>query len=196
MDKVILVPGTWYRTDGWSSPGSPFCRYLESRGFEAIQFRGWSGDVDGFGYDPLENGSQSDWKAGGWALRYLLARDPYPVIAHSHAGQVAAYCAAETRAPISALVTVCTPVRKDMRAIYREARLNIGHWRHAYATNWDLMQRLGELFDGHVGWERKMAEAHDNVGIPMSHSTLLENPAQFHWCEDAGLLDVLRAAQV
>jgi len=197
MPTVILIPGTWGGKNDWSCEGSLFRRYLTTRGFDAVQFRGWSGDVDGFLFDPLENGGHSDWIAGGWALRYLLAREPYPVIAHSHAGQVCAYCAAETRAPLSALVTVCTPVRKDMREIYRNARLNIGHWRHVYASGWDLMQRAGELFDGHVGWERKMAEADDNVAIPkISHSKLLEDPTFFHWWEDAGLLDVLRAAQV
>src|SRR6266542_941457 len=176
MQSVILVPGTFFKADGWSSPGSPFCRYLESRGFTAIPFRGWSGDVDGFTYDPLENGSHADWKAGGWALRYLLAREPYPVIAHSHGGQVAALTAADTRTPLSALITVCTPVRQDMRPIYREARLTIGHWRHVYASGWDLLQRAGELFDGHVGWVRQMADAHDNVGIPgISHSKLLDD---------------------
>jgi hypothetical protein len=193
MQTVILVPGTWGGKNDWSCEGSPFRRYLETRGFNAIQFRGWSGDVDGL-YDPLENGSHSDWRAGGWALRYLLARDPHPIIGHSHAGQVIAYCAAETRTPISALVTVCTPVRKDMEPSYREASLNIGHWRHVYASGWDLLQRAGELFDGHIGWVRQMAEAHDNVGIPkIGHSRLFDDPAQFHWWEDAGLLDVLRA---
>lgn len=196
MQTVILVPGTWGGQNDWSCDGSPFRRYLETRGFESVQFRGWSGDVDGL-YDPLANGTHSDWRAGGWALRYLHARDPYPIIGHSHAGQCIAYCAAETGASLSAVITVCTPVRKDMRPIYAEARRHIGHWRHVYATGWDLMQRLGELFDGKVGWERQMAEAHDNVGIPnISHTKLLEDPAYFHFWEDAGLLDVLRAAQV
>jgi len=197
MPTAILIPGTWGGKNDWSCDGSPFRRYLETRGVDSIQFRGWSGDVDGFLYDPMENGSHSDWKAGGWALRYLLARDPHPVIAHSHAGQVTAYCAAYTNTYIPALITVCTPVRNDMRPIYHDARKNLGHWRHVYATGWDLMQRAGELFDGHIGWTRKMAEADDNVGIPkISHSKLLEDPAQFHWWEDAGLLDVIRAAQV
>lgn len=197
MQTVILVPGTWGGTNDWSCEGSPFRKYLETHGFAALQFRGWSGDVDGFLYDPLENGSHADWKAGGWALKYLFAKDTYPVIGHSHAGNVIAYAAADTEATISALVTVCTPVRKDMQAVYRRARLNIGHWRHVYASDWDFIQMAGSLFDRHVGFERKMAEAHDNVGIPkISHSKLLEDPAYFHWWEDAGLLDVLRAAQV
>ncbi len=193
MTSVIFAPGTWGGTNDWSCEGSTFWRYLESKGFMPVQFHAFSGDVDGLAYEPFENGKHSDWRAGGWGLAYLLQKLTYPVIGHSHAGQCAAYCAAESRTYIPALITVCTPVRKDMRPLYREAAAQIGHWTHVYADGWDLTQRLGELFDGQWGWERKMAEADQNLALKgISHSKLLEDPAYFHLWEDAGLLDVLR----
>ena len=197
MPRVILGPGTWGGTNDWSCEGSPFWRYLEGKGFTPIRFRGFSGDVDGLPFEPFENGTHSDWRAGGWALAYFLRLGSAAAIAHSHFGNLAAYCAAETGVTIPALVTVCTPVRNDMHEVYEQARKHIGHWRHVYSTGWDFWQRAGELFDGSIGWTRMMSAAHDNVGIPnISHSKVLEDPAYFHWWEDAGLLDVLRNAEV
>ncbi len=192
IHRVALVPGTFGgRKQDWTAPGSPFRRYLESRGFDCVQFLGWSGDVDGV---PrlLENGRHADWIAGGWALHYMGA---LPTIAHSHGGQVAAYCAANTPSLIPALVTICTPVRRDMRDVYAQARLRTGSHAHVYATGWDFLQRAGELFDGQIGWSREMPFADRNVGIDgVGHTGMLENPAYFPLWESLGLLDLLRDA--
>jgi hypothetical protein len=196
MPTIILVPGTFHSDGDWSCPGSPFRLYLASRGFECVRFEGWSGDVDGLP-QPFENGNHSDWKAGGFALGYLLAKQPAPIIAHSHGGNVVAYAAGLVGISIPALVTVCTPVRKDMAAWYARSRPRIGHWRHVYSLSFDFWQRAGELLDGQVGWSREMTEAHNNIGIPaIGHSGLVDAPEHFHYWEDAGMLDVLKGAIV
>jgi len=183
MTTLVLVGGTWTQGDrDWTSPASPLRIYLMGKGYHCIQFQGWSGDIDGiptFG----ENGPHADWKAGGFGLSYLLQAMPYEdrnVIAHSHGGNTAVYTPVLAGCPILTLTTVCTPVRKDMLDVYREAKPNIGHWTHIYADGWDLMQRLGEMFDGAFGWTREMPDADRNVGIKgISHSKLLNEAKWF-----------------
>jgi pimeloyl-ACP methyl ester carboxylesterase len=181
MKTLVLVPGTGGHTE-WTAPGSPLRVFLIERGYRCVQFLGWSGDVDGvpqFG----ENGTHADWISGGWALSYLLQAISYEdrnIIAHSHGGQVAAYACARTGIAVRSLVTVSTPVRKDMGETYAAAKPHIGYWRHVYATGWDFWQRAGELFDGHVGWSRTMPDANENVGVKdVSHSKLLTEEALF-----------------
>jgi pimeloyl-ACP methyl ester carboxylesterase len=174
---------------------------LLSKGFRPLKFRGWSGDVDGLPHviDPEKSEKLSDWIAGGWGLYYLLRNLPYEkrnIIAHSHGGQVALYAAGLARVQIHRLITVCTPVRKDMADIRQKAVPRIGRWRHVSADGWDFMQRAGELFDGYFGWERKMPEAHENLLIPkIGHSNLLYKPECFPLWEQDGMLDFLRASE-
>src|SRR5690348_2667600 len=127
--RVILVPGTWHGE--WSDPDSPFWTFLEAQRFRPLKFRGWSGDVDGLPHviDPQKSEKLSDWIAGGWALFYLLRNLPYErrnVVAHSHGGQVALFAAGLARVQIHRLITVCTPVRKDMADIRKLAAPRIG----------------------------------------------------------------------
>jgi pimeloyl-ACP methyl ester carboxylesterase len=200
--RLILVPGTWH--GDWVEKESPFRQYLEAHDFRCLPFRGWSGDVDGIpaGLNLAESKKHSDWIAGGWSLMYLLRNLPYEkrnVIAHSHGGQVAIYAAALARLQIHRLVTVCTPVRKDMAEMYAKAKPLIGRWRHVSADGWDFMQRAGELFDGNLNWTqaRKMPEAHENVLIKgIGHSKLLYAPECFPLWEQDGMLDFLRAHEV
>lgn len=196
MTTLALVGGTW--GGDWLADGTPFRQYVEARDFTCIPFEGWSGDVDGLPCEFGKNGKHSDWIAGGFALAYFLRGIPYSgrnVIAHSHGGQVIAYCALRTGTPIRNLVTVCTPVRSDMTPAYHALQEVVGHWRHVSAAGWDFFQRAGELADGHFGWQRKMPKAPnvDNVLIKgIGHSRLLNDPEFFaHW-EDDGLLDTLR----
>jgi len=197
--RVILVPGTWHGE--WSDPDSPFWTFLEAQRFRPLKFRGWSGDVDGLPHviDPQKSEKLSDWIAGGWALFYLLRNLPYErrnVVAHSHGGQVALYAAGLARVQIHRLITVCTPVRKDMADIRKLAAPRIGRWRHVSADGWDFMQRAGELFDGNFNWhqERKMPEAHENLLIPkIGHSKLLYDQTLFPLWQQDGMLDFLRA---
>ena len=196
MTSLILVPGTWGGQKGdWTSEGSPFRTFVEARDFECLNFQGWSGDVDGV---PLigENGSHADWIAGGYGLAYFLKTIPYykrNIFAHSHGGQVVAYCCAKTKTPIRRLLTIATPVRKDMFTIYKEAKLYMGYWTHVRSKGWDLMQRLGEAFDGHWGWTRNMPDANVNVTIPgISHSKLLHDVKYIPLLETDGFLDLIK----
>ena len=200
MTTLILVPGTWGGQPGdWTSKGSPFQTFVESKDFACLSFQGWTGDLCGV---PIigENGSHSDWIAGGFSLAYFLKSIPYfdrNVIAHSHGGQVVAYCCERTGTDIRRLLTVATPVRKDMFPIYKEAAKHIGYWEHARSSGWDLMQRLGEALDGHIGWLRNMPDANQNIVIPgMGHSKLLHDSKFIPMLESAGLLEPLRAPVV
>lgn len=179
---LILVPGTLGGRNDWTAKGSPLRNYLAGQGFACEQFQGFTGNVDGVP-NPLENGAHADWIAGGYALNYMLMCRPYEernIVAHSHGGNVAAYAAGRAGLKVRSLITVCTPVRKDMLKIYADAKPAIGWWRHVYADGWDLWQRLGEAFDGSIGWKRDMPNADQNVGIKgISHATLLEDPKRF-----------------
>ena len=180
---LVLVPGTNGGKDDWTSAGSPFRVFFIGKGYRCIQFLGWTGDLDGVPGIVGENGKHADWIAGGWAASYLLAAMPYEdrvVIAHSHGGNVMPYACALAGLSIRALITVCTPVRKDMFDTYAAAKPHIGHWTHVYADGWDLWQRAGELFDGAVGWNRTMPAADQNVGLTgISHTKLLTDPPRF-----------------
>src|SRR5678815_5146950 len=92
---------------------------------------------------------------------------------------------------INRLLTMGSPVRQDMHAIYAQARPNIGHWLHLHSDRSDRTQWLGELFDGHLGIVRNQPFADVNLGVPaVAHSNLLNDPDLFHlWAED-GLIAV------
>lgn len=185
MKTVILVPGTW-RGD-WYEVGSPFRRFLEAHGLRTFCFRGWTGNVSGVP-NVLAKSKHSDWSAGGEALGYKL-EDLLPedriVLAHSHGGQPAAYCAApgSDRAGvyIHRLVTVCTPARGDMDETWTAAHQNIGAHRHISAEGWDFWQRLGELGDNHWGWVRTIKGADNQLLDGIGHTGLLEEEKYFHY---------------
>ena len=187
---VCLVPGTWGWTGtpaigAWWWPGSAFVARLETRGFSLPSYTRpftWSTDVNGIGSD------HSDWRAGGEALyAYLVpplcedrrsSPDDTRLICHSHGGQVALYaCAAGLK--VRVLVTVATPVRRDMQAVITRALPQIGYWLHVYADGRsDWWQLAGALFDGRVGLYRQMADADQNLPVPgAGHSTVLTDPA-------------------
>jgi hypothetical protein len=197
---VVLIAGTWGGSEDWTNPQSLFSQFLRSKGFDPLQFV-WSGDVNGVP-DPLENGKFSDWKAGGWSLSYFLRSLPYDqrnLIDHSHGGQLPPFCAVETRTLLRNNISVCTPVRKDLRDTYIESRKFMNRWRHVYAKGWDFWQRAGEFLDGQVGWTRQMppGSADDNVAIPgIDHHLLLTDPKNFPLWIENGLLDVLRTPAI
>lgn len=194
---LICVEGT-FGGEEWVEVGAPWRTFMEGLGFRIIRFRGWSTDIDGLPrlFSATESGPHSDWIAGGWGLHYLIQtlKGPIVVVAHSHGGNVAVYCPALTGTKIDRLLTISTPVRRDMRKVAIQAKKNIGRWRHVAAKGGDWVQRLGELFDRRIGWRRKWPQAHENVLIPedVGHSGLLKDPKFFDlWIQD-GLVDFLR----
>lgn len=142
----------------------------------------WCTNLDGL------FGSNKVWEAAGAALRWYamskVRHYPVSIVAHSHGGQVAAYAAANGL-QVDRLITVATPVRKDMEPVYKAARENIQSWYHLHSDS-DLWQVLGGLRDGRWGLHRTMPYADENVVVNnVDHSEFL-NPAlwdQNYWWE-------------
>jgi len=129
---------------------------------------------------------KNDWRAGGASLYAYIVPPLCPeqrippgdthVIAHSHGGSVALYAAA-AGLKIQTLLTVATPVRRDLRSVIDAARPNIAYWAHVHSDCSDWWQVLGEAFDGRLGIYRAMAQADLNIKIPQAgHSALLHDP--------------------
>ena len=189
MTSILLVQGTWGGT--WAREGTPFRQMLAAQHVTTLEPFEWSYDLSGV--LTWMGRTHSDWIAGGAALTYYLRGLPYEqrnVIAHSHGGQVAAYAAAHSDCWIRRLITVSTPVRKDMQDTWAQARPNIGAWTHVAAKRGDWMIRLGELFDGAFGWTRQMPSADRNLIFPnIGHTGLFTDQQYFHhW---PPLLDLL-----
>jgi hypothetical protein len=152
----------------------------------------WSTALDGIGGDNL------GWYAGGAALRYFAhakhppipcdeaadntqVRDgqgwrPVSVIAHAHGGNVALY-AAQQGLRIETLVTLGTPVRREMDAVAAQARPNMRRWVHVYSDS-DPAQIAGALFDGRLGIYRKFPLAENILEPRVGHSDL-HDPARW-----------------
>ena len=149
----------------WWHPASPFGRASVAHGTIVVAEPFiWSTALDGV------IGFNTGWYSAGAALRYfaryVTPRTPISLIVHSHAGQIAAYAAAQGL-EIDVLVTLGTPVRCDMQPTRRAARPRIRRWVHVYSPN-DPVQLEGEQLDGGgiFSWPRQMPEADENVEEP------------------------------
>lgn len=188
--KIQLIHGTWGAK--WAEPDALFPQMLARHDMQVCQpaFE-WSGDVSGI---PSFTGSQkhSDWRAGGFALALYLARMPLEernVIAHSHGGQCCAYAAARYNVAIRRLVTVSTPVRSDMEPVWMAAKPRIGYWLHVAAKSGDWMARMGQMFDGHVGWQSRQKQADVNAILPgIGHTGILSDPTHIQLWKSQELL--------
>lgn len=209
---VVLIAGTgaWAndsRVD-WYCPTSPFVSYIAAHGIFPIFGKGidqpcpfvWSTRLGGVGFG---NHDLLEWAAAGANLfmycvpplcpdRRLLPSETN-IIAHSHGLQVVLYACARGL-KVNALVSVGSPIRKDMEATAKAARPNIGRWLHLHSDCSDRWQWLGELFDGHLGIVREHPLADLNDCVPNAgHSSVLERPEYFHLWEERGWLTWLRA---
>ncbi len=196
--SVILVEGTW--GGDWAHSRSRFCAMLRAQVFAPMRFQGWTNNVDGVP-NLLSHGRHRDWIAGGYALAYFLrGLEPADrnIICHSHGIAPVFYAIVKERIEIRRLISVCSPVRQDLQHQATGASHHIGRWRHIAAANGDMLQRLGELFDGHLGWgARKWTQAHENLTIPgIGHSGLLNDPKFLDLWQTDGMLDFLRASEV
>lgn len=170
---AILVQGTHGLDDAWWRNGlaSAFRAYGWNSPDRLEPFI-WDTKLDGI------FGRHEAWEAAGRALKWYVeskCRVPKPlaVVAHSHGGAVALY-AALYGIEIDHLMTVATPVRDDMEAVYAGARIAIKRWTHLYCDT-DAWQKLGMLFDGRFGGNRQMSSADENIQISdVGHSGLLE----------------------
>lgn len=218
---VVLVPGTWAWShhDGtrprWYKAGSPFVQFLEDHEIEVLSKARpfvWSTDLNGAWIGGGRK-QHSDWAAGGQSLSWYL--DPaFPqvglsllpeqrqIICHSHGLQVALYAAA-SGCEIQTLVSVCSPIRRDMMDVAIAARPRIRCWIHLYSDWSDLTMLWGEVFDGvfkierHAHWYDDHGEmrvwADESLGIPgVGHSGLITEPDRFHLWASHGVLQTLR----
>lgn len=216
MIPFIAIGGTWSWNGSskgqWYDTGSPWSANMRGHGFEhhhlltgAPRPFVWDTDVDGnqfwrrlFRKAPSVTGWQS---AGMNLLNYCvpaIAPDrcippcELHVIAHSHAGQVVAFAAADGL-KINTLITVSSPVRADLTEVYRRARPNIGFWLHIHSDQSDRFQWLGEVGDGHLGIVRNHPFADQNNSYQaVGHSQILNDMTLFNdvW---SGPLDLMRS---
>lgn len=196
---VILVEGTF--GGDWARAKSPFSRMLRVHDFAPMRFQGWTGNLTGVPLNFRSKGAHRDWIAGGYALAYFLRGLDYAdrnIIAHSHGLNPVLYACVREQVEIRRLVSVCSPVREDMRRQAGGAAKRIGRWRHIASQDGDLMQKLGELFDGNWGWNERNwvipgAANVDNVIIPKIGHSKLFTPTFLDLWQTDGLLAFLRA---
>jgi hypothetical protein len=200
--EYLGVPGTHAsrRGDDWNHLGSAFTRFALKRGLVSVEERAvvpffWSTDYD------RGSGKHEDWRALGYALFYYFVpplgvnRDRIPgnrtrIIAHSHAGQGALYAAA-FGLKIECLVTVGTPVVKQMEEVAKAARPNIKRWLHLRSDS-DFWQLAGAFFDRRLGFYRDMKLADRNEKMPKGHGDVLRDPELFKLWVDNGWFSYLK----
>jgi hypothetical protein len=197
--RYITIAGTGgaHRPEDWDSPDSSFSRFLSEYGCDQLVASPlkrymWSTMVDG-----LDNRNDT-WDAAGRALAHyicppliedcLMKPEDTFIIAHSHGGNVVAYACGKYGLQVKGLVTIGTPIRKDMYEIYEAASDNIDRHLHLHGGWKDYWQVLGALFDGRFGIHRDHPCAR-NEKAPGGHGTILRDPATFHCWLDKGWLD-------
>lgn len=211
---LLAVPGThgWrgQTTGEWWCPDSPFWAFLKANAFRPVGGDDhpfvWSTDLNGAGFFQWLFGQtdwHSDWEAGGRALYYYYRpfwemKEAYVpiadrnVIAHSHALQVVLK-ACSMGLKINRLVSVMSPVRKDMFVTAELARPNIANWLCLYSDSSDHTQRRGSWFDGQWRTVRAHPMADHDVLLPgVGHSRVLRDEALFPLWQEQGWLDWLR----
>lgn len=210
--RAVLVAGThsWRNDDrvDWYCPGSPFARLLESYGIaplftcaeKPLPFV-WSTDVSGFGFGDED---LSGWAAAGVNLFWYCVPPMCPekripgkdliLVGHSHGLQPCLFAAADGL-KVAHLISVGSPIRKDMLPVAAKARPNISRWTHIHSDGSDKWQWFGSLFDGRLGIYREHPLADENIKIPkVGHSEILRKPDLFfHWAPI--LLKLVNVAQ-
>ena len=200
MIYYITVAGTsGAKAQGdWYLPTSELSKFLLVHGCEQLELNPlkrymWSTALDGIDAD------NTTGDAAGRALAHYIApplldrslvkpEDTY-IIAHSHGGNVVAYACGKYGLKINGLITVGTPIRKDLHDIYKDASSNISRHLHLYASWRDIWQLLGSLFDGRFGIHRKHPFATKNDRVPKGdHGSILRSKDFFNlWLEKGWL---------
>lgn len=177
----VPVAGTWAEKDTetlqWYEAGSPFAVWMARRGWtrKATEFGFWSTALGGTLWC---GGDHLAWQFGGRVLRSFLGDLPWEhrnVVAHSHGGQIVAYALADGL-PIRSLVTISTPVRRDMDPVWA-ASLDVRQGRHValYATGWgDRIRWLGQR-----GRFRRVVDGADGVEVQGGHSGVVREARYF-----------------
>jgi len=113
------------------------------------------------------------WQFGGEQVNdYLETVDaPVLILAHSHGGQVAAYALANG-ARCDTLITIDTPIRRDMEPVWQAGIWNRRRHLHLYGTGWGSRMRIF----GQRRFKRQMPWATKNRHIDGGHSGILTDP--------------------
>jgi len=195
MKPTVLVGGTRsWKTDGtrdWYYPSSGFSQRLPKYGLiPIVSSEGdpfiWDTQLGGIGFG---DGDLTGWAAAGKNLYYWcvpplcpdqrLPSDTLTVICHSHGLQVVLFaCAYGLK--VGRLISVASPVRKDMRQTTGLARPRIRSWTHVHSDKSDWWQVMGAMFDGKLGIMRKHPAADRNVFVKnVGHTGLLRDADHF-----------------
>lgn len=200
--RYIPVAGTWgiKQPLDWFSPFSNFTKFMARNGHLPLisdpskQFM-WDTELDGITEDYV-------WDAAGRSLasfvmppllgKTLVAPEDTYIIAHSHGGNVVAFACAKYGLKINGLVTVGTPIRKDLYPVYEAAAENINHHLHLYAgwrDYWQILGSLGLLMNN-FGIHRKHPFATLNAKVPGGdHGSILRDSSFFHYWLDNNWLN-------
>lgn len=202
-DLTFYIPihGTWAIDDNetaWWKPASNFAKYASNFGivqFDTLPPFIWSSDLNGVFYNLYSKGAKhTDWRAGGWSLYYYLNQVPYSqrnLIVHSHGLQPVMYCASFGM-PIRNIISVCSPIRKDMESIMEKAVNYISNWIHIY-SNSDKVQWLGQIGDGRWFGSRKAKFAKLNIPLHgINHSDLFKLDGRLDLWNTGGWFNYLR----
>lgn len=178
--------GTWAwdpprnAVPAWWEYGSPFDAAMAQRGIQIIteSWPPWGTGLSGFG----TTAAMRSWWHGAEVFAGRLRQVPFAhrnLMVHSHCGQVAALLAClppEDQVPIRSLVTVCTPVRRDLFWAYAQVGCP---WLHITERHFwrNRMQLWGAIWDKslRVDWSMPApAVTHIEKGI--GHSDLVLKP--------------------
>lgn len=215
---VIPVPGT-HGDDGcltglWWQSGSPLMRVLTHAGLYHLNEHRpftWSCDLNGHRFWRHwlgMNDPHRDWIAGGYALSYYLwpvhqEADEYVavrernILAHSHGGQVVFYAAAYGGLRINRLLTVGTPIRRDMQAVIEKARPNIRQWLHVRGDD-DAVALFGGIGDGRASFSRDFEQDPSrgpdwtDIVPGVGHSGVLHDPTMFYRWHHCAWIEFLK----
>jgi pimeloyl-ACP methyl ester carboxylesterase len=201
MIYYITIAGTFgaKHEQDWYHPDSDFSKFLLKHGCQQLEANPikrymWSTEVDGI------NSDNNTWDAAGRALAHYIAppllnaslvkpENTY-IVAHSHGGNVVAYACGKYGLKVNGLITVGTPIRKDLHDVYKAALPNISRHLHLYAGWRDYWQVWGALFDGRFGIHRKHPFATRNCKVPKGdHGSVLRDQEFFPLWLERGWLD-------
>jgi hypothetical protein len=208
--KNLLIAGTgsWANDSriDWYTDGSPFVNMLTTRG-HPVYFGTdghhpfiWSTGLGGvWGTDARK---LAVWAAAGQNLfdycvppldpAARIPSDELNLIVHSHGLQVALF-ALQAGLKVHTMISMGSPIRRDVAAATKAARGNVGYWLHVHSDGSDKWQWLGELGDESFGIIRKapLADRNDFVA-GVGHSELLRDPTKFpYWLNHQWLLPLL-----
>lgn len=192
----------WWQT-------SYFYYFMKKNGFDVPNSKDpyvWTTDLQGVSFWrrwSVFNGKinkirdHRDWIAGGAALRwyiksYGLEDTEVSLIAHSHGLQVVAY-ACDQGIRVKNLISVGSPIRRDMEHLYKCIRNSTIRWLHISDGNNDRIQLAGQFGDGILSRRTFNKFANFNNPLPnISHTRILSDPNAFHYWVDLQWLEFLR----